>query len=88
MQLAISNDARKIQKALEITQNVLEEMVEDIEIDWVKHDGFREYSYIIAMRYIIKDLYKRHEVMTKVNQEIMVRFEKAGIEFTKPPQLS
>jgi len=78
--LSNRNSREKIGLALDLVADIFSK-IPALELDNTKFSGFGEYSFIVSIRYIIRNIPERHRLQSELNQEIVRQFNENRIEF-------
>lgn len=87
IRLSINNPAKRILKALQIIEEVIQSNP-GARFIWVKHDHFDDYSFVIRMHYDVLRFKERAQVETDINAGIVERFQQDSIKLTTLPGLT
>lgn len=81
------NSYEKFELAIELIQQVFEEISDEVTLAWVRNDGFKDYSFVIKYRYTVLAISTRNKNVTYIHTKIIEQFQANNIEFAHPPSL-
>ena len=81
------NNHEKFELAIELIQQVFDEISDEVKLVWVRNDGFKDYSFVIKYRYTVLAIGTRNKNVTYIHTKIIERFQANNIEFAPPPSL-
>ena len=83
IQLAGSNSAQKIELAIEEIRKIIDNNPKS-EVDFIKHNGFEDYSSEIKYVFNVIEFKDRHNVQTQIHLDILKRLQELDIEVEPP----
>ena len=81
------NSYEKFDLAIELIQQVFDEVSDEVKLAWIRNDGFQDYSFVIKYRYTVTAISTRNKNVTYIHTKIIERFQANNIEFAPPPTL-